>query len=97
MDGVTVSFNTCNDHGSVFVFESLRFPNTCCTARYSLLVDACGVITSESNVLDAVTVLGMVRGKLLVVRVQWRSESESKLVLPHNLRAEFPFSSFKAL
>ena len=49
------------------------------------------------RVVDAVAVLGMVRGKLLVVRVQWRSESESELVLPDNVRAEFPFSSFKAL
>ena len=94
MDGVTVCFDTSNDHGSVFVFEGLRFPDTSCTARYGLAVDASGVITSKGNVLNAVTVLGMMLRKLFVIRVQWRGEGESELVLPHNVRAEFPFSSF---
>ena len=70
MDGVTVCSNTSNDHGAVLVLERLRFTDTSCTTRYGLAVDTSGVIAGEGNVLDAVTVLGMMFRELLVIRVQ---------------------------
>ena len=70
VNGVAVGLDTGNDHGSVFVFEGRWLTNTSGTASHSLAVDACGVVTREGDVLDAVTVLRMVRRELLVVRVQ---------------------------
>ena len=97
MNGVTVCSNTSNDHGTVLVLERLRLTHTGCTTRYGLGVDTCGVIASEGNILDAVTVLSMVCRELLVVRVEGRCEGEGELVLPHNVRAEFSFSCFQTL
>ena len=71
MDGVTVCSNTCDDHRTVLVLESLRFTDTSCTTRYGLVVDAGGVIAGEGNILHTVTVLSMVGRELLVVRVKW--------------------------
>ena len=97
MDGVTVSSNTSDDDGTVLVLHRLGFTDASCTTRYGLGVDACGVIASEGHVFDAVTVLSMVGRELFVIRVEGRGKGESELVLPHNMRAEFSFSSFQAL
>ena len=97
MDGVSVCSNTSDDHGAILVLHRLGFTDAGCTTRYGLGVNACGVIASEGHVLDAVTVLSMVSRELLVVRVEGRGKCESELVLPHNMSAEFSFSSFEAL
>ena len=59
VDGVTVGLNTSSDDGTVLVGEGLGGFDGSGTALDSLVVDTCGVINMEGDILDTVTVLGV--------------------------------------
>jgi len=70
VDGITVGFHASNNDCAVVVSERLGLPDSSGTSGNSLIVDACRIIDTESDILHAIAVLGVVRGELLMVRVQ---------------------------
>jgi len=60
-------------------------------------VNASSIIDSERDVLDAVTVLGMVRRELLVVDVEGRTEREADVVVFDDVRAVIALASLQTL
>ena len=97
MDRVAVGLHRGDDDCAIFVLQSLRLTNTCRTATDCLLVDSCSVIDRESDVFDTVSVLGVMRGELGVVWVQWRGENKGQLVVADNVGAELARLRLEAL
>ena len=81
MDGVAVGLDAGDDDGAVVVGEGGGLLDTSGASGDSLVVDASSVVDSESDILDAVTVLGVVRSELGVVWGEWRREDVSDLVV----------------
>ena len=81
VDGVAVGLDAGDDDGAVVVSEGGGLLDTSGASGDSLVVDASSVVDSESDILDAVTVLGVVRSELGVVWGEWRREDVSDLVV----------------
>ena len=88
VDRVTVRLDGGDDHFAVLIFHNFGLADTCRTPTHGLLVDAGRIIHCERHILDAVTMLGVVRRELLMVRIQWRREYKGELVVAHDVRAK---------
>ena len=97
MDSVAVGLDASNDHGTILVLESLWLSDSSSATFHCLGIDTCSIINCESNIFDTVTVLGVVRAELSVIRIQRRLEGEGQLVLANNVGAHVTLSSFETL
>ena len=88
VDSVAVGLHRGEDDRAIFVLQSLWLTHACRTTTDGLCVDSRGVIDRESDVFDSVSVLGVMRGELSVVRAQWRGEHEGQLIVADNVGAE---------
>ncbi len=70
MDGVAVGLDTGEHDRSMFVSDSFRGAHASGTFGDGLVVDTCGIVDSESDILDAVSVLVVVGRELRMVRVE---------------------------
>ena len=72
VNSVTEGLDAGNDHGALacLVGEGDGLLNAGSASGNSLVVDACGVVNSEGNVFDTITVLGVVGRERFIVGVQ---------------------------
>jgi hypothetical protein len=75
VSGISISLNSGKDDLSSFIFHLCWFHNWLSTPLNSLLEDSSGIINSERNVFDSITMLGMVLIELFMSsRLQRSSE-----------------------
>ena len=83
VNGITVGLDTSNNDSSLagIVGECSWFLNTSCTSWYSLVINACRIINSESNIPYTVSVFCMVGGEDFIVWIKWWCEDVSNLIV----------------
>ena len=97
VNSITVGLHGGNENFAIFVFHSDRFTHRFGSTRNSLLVNTFSIIDSESNILDTITMLGVMLRELLVFGVQGRCETEDNVASTDNMSAEFTLASLKTL
>ena len=70
VDGVSVSFDTSEDHRAVLIRDGLWSADASGTLGDGLVVDTCGIVDGEGDILNTISVLVMVSGEFGVVRVK---------------------------
>ena len=70
VDGVSVSFDTSEDHRAVLIRDGLWGADASGTLGDGLVVDTCGIVDGEGDILNTISVLVMVSGEFGVVRVK---------------------------
>lgn len=94
---VTIGLHGGNDDCTIFIGKSLGLTDTDGTTADSLVVDSCCIVTSKRDILDTVTVLGVMSGEFLVIGVQGSCENEGELVVADNMRAVITGSRLQTL
>jgi len=97
VDGIAVSFDGSNNYGAIVVFQSFGLTNALSAALDSLCINTSGIINAEGDILDTVTVLGVMGGELGVVGVEGALESKNDIAIANNVSAPVAGSSLKAL
>ena len=90
MNGVPVGFHRSYSHRSALVFQFFWFTDWNGSPRHRFLINANCIINCESNILDAISMLCMVRRELRMIRIEWRCECIDDVVVADDVSAEFP-------
>ncbi len=70
VDGVSVSFDTSEDHRAVLIRDCLWGTDACGTFGDGLVVDTCSIVDGEGDILNTISVLIVVSGEFGVVGVK---------------------------
>jgi hypothetical protein len=97
VDSVAVSFDGSNNDGAIVVFQGFGLAHALSSTLDSLCVNTSGIINAERDILDTVTVLGVVGGELGVVGVDGALESENDIAIANNVGAPVAGSGLKSL
>lgn len=87
VNSVTVGLYGSNDNSTKLVGKSLGSADTDSTTADGLVVDTCSIIDGKRDILDTITVLGVMSGELFVVGGQGGCENESEIVVTNNMGA----------
>lgn len=93
MDGISVSSDRRHNDLTVLVLKSGGLLDRDSSTLDSLFEDASRVITSESNVLDSISMLGLVVTHLLVVRLEGRLEHVADVSIANYVRDNISIAS----
>jgi len=86
VNSISVGSDGRHDHLTVLVLKGGGLLDRDSSTLDSLLENASGVIASESNVSDSVSVLGMVVAHLLVVGLEGRLEDIADVSIANDMR-----------
>ena len=97
VDSVAVSFDGSNNDGTIVVFQGFGLAHALSATLDCLCVNTSGIINAERDILDTVTVLGVVGGELGVVGVEGALESKNDIAIANNVGAPVAGSGLKSL
>ena len=60
MGSVSISSNSSHDNETIFIFKFSWLHYSCCTSADGFFINTSGIIDSESNIFNSVTVFGEV-------------------------------------